>query len=359
MAAHAVRAALADAGLAWRDVQFAYGGSEDGGNADTMVSESDRPGSVREREERCATGGSSLVSACDRAAFGRIRGRARGRLRQAPARRVRERPGRLVAARVVRRGRPDGDDAVLRDEAPALHARPRHPPSTARAGCGKGVRNGAIDAARVATAPIPSEEILGAQMLAHPLTQYMLCSPGEGAVALVVCRRDTRAGFRTPTCVASLGRVRTRRAGTFEVFSPSLPLEIAASPTRGRRGRGVRGVPASARRRSTSSRCQDTESGAELIHLAECGLVRARRASSPSCTRAAPRASTASLPVNTDGGCLANGEPVGASGLRQVYEVVTQFAARRASARFRGSRRWASTQVYGAPGVSACTVVSR
>ena len=31
------------------------------------------------------------------------------------------------------------------------------------------------------------------------------------------------------------------------------------------------------------------------------------------------------LPVNTDGGCLANGEPIGASGLRQVYESVLQL----------------------------------
>jgi len=31
------------------------------------------------------------------------------------------------------------------------------------------------------------------------------------------------------------------------------------------------------------------------------------------------------LPVNTDGGCLANGEPIGASGLRQVHEVVRQL----------------------------------
>ena len=34
------------------------------------------------------------------------------------------------------------------------------------------------------------------------------------------------------------------------------------------------------------------------------------------------------LPVNTDGGLLANGEPVGASGLRQVHEVVRQLQGR-------------------------------
>ena len=31
------------------------------------------------------------------------------------------------------------------------------------------------------------------------------------------------------------------------------------------------------------------------------------------------------LPINTDGGCLANGEPIGASGLRQVHENVLQL----------------------------------
>ena len=34
---------------------------------------------------------------------------------------------------------------------------------------------------------------------------------------------------------------------------------------------------------------------------------------------------TGRLPINTDGGCLANGEPIGASGLRQVYENVLQL----------------------------------
>src|SRR4029077_8288467 len=64
MGAHAVRAALADAGLEWRDVQFAYGGSEDGGNADTMVSELGPTGlPFVNVKNGCATGGSSLVSA--------------------------------------------------------------------------------------------------------------------------------------------------------------------------------------------------------------------------------------------------------------------------------------------------------
>ena len=66
------------------------------------------------------------------------------------------------------------------------------------------------------------------------------------------------------------------------------------------------------------------------------------------------------LPVNTDGGCLANGEPIGASGLRQVYEVVAQLQGRAGDRQVSGGPSVGFTHVYGrAPGVSACTVLSR
>ena len=65
------------------------------------------------------------------------------------------------------------------------------------------------------------------------------------------------------------------------------------------------------------------------------------------------------LPVNTDGGCLANGEPVGASGLRQVYEIVTQLRGEAGARQVPGDPKVGFTHVYGAPGVSACTVLSR
>ena len=54
--------------------------------------------------------------------------------------------------------------------------------------------------------------------------------------------------------------------------------------------------------------------------------------------------------MNTDGGCLANGEPVGASGLRQVYEVVTQLRGEAGERQVPGEPTVGFTQVYGAPG---------
>jgi acetyl-CoA acetyltransferase len=64
------------------------------------------------------------------------------------------------------------------------------------------------------------------------------------------------------------------------------------------------------------------------------------------------------LPVNTDGGCLANGEPIGASGLRQVHEIVTQLRGVAGARQVPGPPRVGFTHVYGAPGISACTVLS-
>jgi acetyl-CoA acetyltransferase len=65
------------------------------------------------------------------------------------------------------------------------------------------------------------------------------------------------------------------------------------------------------------------------------------------------------IPVNTDGGCIANGEPIGASGLRQVHEVVLQLRGTAGERQVPGSPKVGFTHVYGAPGVSACTVLSR
>jgi acetyl-CoA acetyltransferase len=69
------------------------------------------------------------------------------------------------------------------------------------------------------------------------------------------------------------------------------------------------------------------------------------------------------LPVNTDGGCLACGEPIGASGLRQVYENVVQLRGagegRQVLTKKGKLPRTAYSHVYGAPGLSAVAILER
>ena len=101
---------------------------------------------------------------------------------------------------------------------------------------------------------------------------------------------------------------------------------------------------------------QDTESGAEIMHMAENGFCAdgdQERMISDGDTKIGGK-----LPVNTDGGCLACGEPIGASGLRQIYENVIQVRGA-AGERQVENARIAYSQVYGAPGLSAVCVVGR
>jgi acetyl-CoA acetyltransferase len=149
--------------------------------------------------------------------------------------------------------------------------------------------------------------------------------------------------------------MRTRPPGSFEVFAPSLEVtrggsatELASQAAWDSAGLGPADVDV--------AQLQDTESGAEIIHMAENGF----------CAHGAQEALIAAgetliggrLPINTDGGCLACGEPIGASGLRQVYENVEQLRGRATRRQVSGARIGYS-QVYGAPGVSACVVLEK
>src|SRR6202030_3680853 len=64
MAAVAARAALADAGVRWEEIDFAAGGSDAAGNADTMVAALGLTGiPFINVKNGCATGGSALTTA--------------------------------------------------------------------------------------------------------------------------------------------------------------------------------------------------------------------------------------------------------------------------------------------------------
>ena len=134
----------------------------------------------------------------------------------------------------------------------------------------KAFRNGSPNPNAWRRKPLSEDEILSSRMVNHPLTQYMFCSPGEGAVALVLARGERLRASSAPVYLRSVA-FRTRRFGSFEVFSPSIPIESAPSPTAEaaaaafeQAGIGPEDVDI--------AQLQDTESGAEIMHLAETGL---------------------------------------------------------------------------------------
>jgi acetyl-CoA acetyltransferase len=184
----------------------------------------------------------------------------------------------------------------------------------------------------------------------------MFCSPDEGAAAVVLCRADRAHEYTDTPIYLRATAVRTRRLGAFEVHSPWLPIEETPGATvdASRAAYEMAGIgPEDV----DVIQLQDTDAGAEVIHLAENGFC-----ADGEQEELVARGETeigGRLPTNTDGGLIANGEPIGASGLRQVHEIVLQLRGQAGDRQVPGSPRVGYTQLYGAPGTAGVSILSR
>ena len=118
------------------------------------------------------------------------------------------------------------------------------------------------------------EEILESRMLNYPLTQYMFCSPDEGGAAVVVCRADIAHRYTSTARSTSRGidpahpALRIVRG----VQRRGPPIERATSPDRDAVRRPPTRWPASGPSDVDVAQIQDTEAGAEVMHMAENGF---------------------------------------------------------------------------------------
>lgn len=218
----------------------------------------------------------------------------------------------------------------------------------------KAYANGALTPHAWRKTPVDANFILGSEMVSDPLTKYMFCSPSEGGAALVIASEKKMKELGVKGVEIRAVTVRSRVSGSFEVFAPSIDAATGPSATElaSRAAYEMAGVdPADV----NVAQIQDTESGAEIMHMAENGFC--EHGEQDRLLRDGETRLGGPHPINTDGGCLACGEPIGASGLRQIYENVIQLQGR-AGNRQVANAKVAYSQVYGAPGVSAVSVLS-
>jgi acetyl-CoA acetyltransferase len=169
---------------------------------------------------------------------------------------------------------------------------------------------------------VTAEEVLASRLVCDPLHLFMLCSPNEGAAAVVLRKaRDSGAGrvllsaavLRSHLPGSVLGEA-TPLAGIDDT-SISPPSTLAARDAYAAAGVGPDDVDL--------VECQDTDAARELLAWEELDLCARGE------QRAILHAGDAELggrrPVNASGGLLSKGEPLGASGLGQVVELVHQL----------------------------------
>jgi acetyl-CoA acetyltransferase len=170
------------------------------------------------------------------------------------------------------------------------------------------------------------DDVLASRVVCEPLHLFMLCSPNEGAAALVL-RRDDLPSTAAPVTLAA-AVLRSHIPGP--VLSESTPLAGLAGPA-------GESVPAPTTLAATDAyeqgglgpqdldvvECQDTDAARELLSCEELGLC--EPGGSAALLDSGATALGGRLPVNPSGGLLSKGEPLGASALGQVVELVRQL----------------------------------
>ena len=170
--------------------------------------------------------------------------------------------------------------------------------------------------------PVTRQEVLASRLVCDPLNLWMLCSPNEGAAAVILSNQPARGqsaikvaasvlrshhpgsalGEHTPLC----GRI---------VAEPESPTSVASREACSESGFEIKDLDL--------VELQDTDAGRHILSIEELGICGAGEGGAYIRNGGGSRDSD--LPINLSGGLLSKGEPLGASALGQVVELAWQL----------------------------------
>jgi len=350
LGAHAVRAALAEAGLGRGDFQAAfcgtvYSGVAAGHKVLTALGLSGVP--TVNVEAGCASGGAALALGAAQVASGRydtvlvfgMEKMPRGIIRSTFFEPWREEAGLSPAPAyfALRAQRLMMESDVRLEDLARVSA--------------KNHRHGVQNPYAMYRKALSVEEILSSPVVCEPLRLLMLCAPNEGAAAVVLTARPP--GSRAVRVAAAA--LRSHHAGSvLGEHTPmsgltgtmvSAPTEMAARDAYEEAGLGPADLDV--------VELQDTDSGREILSAEELGLCAHRGGGR--WVRDGRGEMGTRPPVNPSGGLLSKGEPLGASALGQVVELTWQLRGEAGPRQIEGARVALAHTV--GRGANACVVI--
>ena len=186
--------------------------------------------------------------------------------------------------------------------------------------------------------PLSLKEVMNSQMIAEPLTLYQCCPTSDGAAAVVVCARTSAPRYSSKWVRVSgwaMGTPKYEDAESTETDA-DLTDEVAkriANEAYERAGIGPEDVGV--------TQLHDAFTSGEIVRIEALGLCGEGEAAE--LTMRGETGINGSIPVNTDGGLLSRGHPLGATGVAQIAEIYFQLLGEA------GAR-----QIEGPPKVGLC-----
>jgi acetyl-CoA acyltransferase len=160
------------------------------------------------------------------------------------------------------------------------------------------------------TFPMTVDQVMEDYEVAYPLTRAMCAPVGDGSAAAILCSEKFLKKY--PNDKAILVRASILRSGSWRKDNVSERCSTAAYKMAGLSPKDI-----------NIAEVHDATAYGELEQIEQmgfCGLGKGGPFTESGETELGGK-----IPVNTSGGLLSRGHPLGASGLAQIYELVLQL----------------------------------
>jgi acetyl-CoA C-acetyltransferase len=199
------------------------------------------------------------------------------------------------------------------------------------------------------------EQVIQAPIVAWPLGLYDCCGVSDGAAAAIVVRADMAKNFRAdPIYIKALAITVGARQGCMRQDYDYVHIEENVIASRMAYDQaGIRDP----RKELSLAEVHDCFTCHELILYEDLGFSPRGRAKDD--IEAGAFKLTGELPVNTDGGLKCFGHPLGASGLRMMYEVYKQLQGKGGPRQVKNPRLGLTHNLGGnaGMGIASCVVL--
>lgn len=204
-------------------------------------------------------------------------------------------------------------------------------------------KNGALNPYAQYQQPCTVEEVLNSRMIADPIT-LLMCSPtSDGASAAVLCAKEKAKKYASKRPITIAGWALTSGTSTGDM-AEFVDVEELSNKVYEKAGIGPEDVDV--------AQVHDAFSPGEIFLPESLGLIPVGEGG-----RWVEEGRTdigGQIPINTDGGLISRGHPVGATGLAQVAELVWQLRGEAGPRQVPNNPKVALQHNAGMGGVAVC-----
>ena len=193
----------------------------------------------------------------------------------------------------------------------------------------KNRKNGALNPDAQMRKEVSVEEVLASRMIADPFTLLQCCPTGDGAAAIILASNAAAKQISSNPIEVRASHLTSGRfmSGFRDMTSPEITVR-GARETFEESGLGPEDIDV--------AEVHDAFSIAELIYYEAFGFC--ARGEGAALLNSGATSIGGRIPINTSGGLLAKGHPVGATGAAQVVEIVRQLRGEAGARQVEGAK---------------------